>query len=494
MLGLDIGTTGARAVAVDESGRLRASASAQFELSMPRPGWAEQDPGLWWQASRQVLGEVAAACEGEVVGLGLGGQMHGSVFLDSSGEVIRPALLWNDQRTLRQCEEITEAIGAARLLEVAGNPALTGFQAPKILWLREEEPEAYARVRHVLLPKDYVRYLLAGELATDVSDASGTLLLDVRRRDWSGELLAALGLPAEWFPEVFESTNEAGRVGSSVARELGLPAELPVAAGAGDNAAAAVGIGVIREGIASSSIGTSGVLFAHCDAFTPDPLGRIHAFGHAVPSAYHVMGVTLAAGASLAWWRSVLADGSSYDDLAKLAAEVPPGSEGLVFLPYLFGERSPHLDPQARGAFVGLSARHTKGHLTRAVMEGVVFSLRQSLDIVRELGVPIEEIRAIGGGAKSPVWLQLQADIYGVPVKKMTVDEGPAYGAALLAGVAAGVFTDVADACRSVKVSHVVEPNPQVVQVYEDVYAAYRELYGPLKPWMHQMVKLSSEA
>jgi xylulokinase len=461
---------------------------------MPRPGWAEQDPALWWEASRQVLREVAEACGGEVAALGLGGQMHGSVFLDGSGEVIRPALLWNDQRTQRQCDEITEAIGAARLLEVAGNPALTGFQAPKILWLREEEPEAYARVRHVLLPKDYVRYLLTGELATDVSDASGTLLLDVRRRDWSSELLGALELPREWFPQVFESTNQAGRVSRPVAEELGLPVELPLAAGGGDNAAAAVGIGVIREGIASSSIGTSGVLFAHCDTFTPDPLGRIHAFGHAVPSAYHVMGVTLAAGASLGWWRGLLADGSSYDDLAKLAAEVQPGSEGLVFLPYLFGERSPHLDPQARGAFVGLNARHTKAHLTRAVMEGVVFSLRQCLDIVRGLGVPIEEIRAIGGGAKSPLWLQLQSDIYGVPVKKMTVDEGPAYGAALLAGVAAGVFADVADACRSVGVSRVVEPDPPLARVYEDAYAAYRDLYGPLKSSMHRLARLSSDA
>jgi xylulokinase len=461
---------------------------------MPKPGWAEQDPALWWQASRQVLREVAQACGGEVAALGLAGQMHGSVFLDAAGGVIRPALLWNDQRTLRQCEEITEAIGAARLLEVAGNPALTGFQAPKILWLREEEPEAYARVRHVLLPKDYVRYLLTGELATDVSDASGTLLLDVRRRDWSTDLLRALELPPAWFPEVFESTNEAGRVGRSVAEDLGLPVDLPVAAGGGDNAAAAVGIGVIREGIASSSIGTSGVLFAHCDAFTPDPRGRIHAFGHAVPSAYHVMGVTLAAGASLGWWRGLLADASSYDDLANMAAQIQPGSEGLVFLPYLFGERSPHLDPRARGGFVGLSARHTRAHLTRAVMEGVVFSLRQSLDIVRELGVPAEEIRAIGGGARSPLWLQLQADIYAVPVKRMMVDEGPAYGAALLAGVAAGVFTDVAAASGSVEVGRVVEPDPQRVRIYEEVYATYRELYPALKPSMHRLVQLTSEA
>jgi xylulokinase len=460
---------------------------------MPRPGWTEQDPALWWQAGRRVLAEVAAACHEEVTGLGLTGQMHGSVFLDEAGDVIRPALLWNDQRTDAQCAEITRLVGASRLLEIAGNPALTGFQAPKILWLREEEPELYARLRHVLLPKDYVRYLITGELRTDVSDASGTLLLDVRSRGWSAELLELLQVPVEWLPEVQESPEVSGRLRPEVARELGLPAALPVAAGAGDNAAAAVGIGVVQAGLASSSIGTSGVLFAHTDEFTPDPSGRIHAFGHAVPGTYHVMGVTLAAGASLSWWRSVLGEGSSYDELAALAATAPPGSEGLLFLPYLFGERSPHLDPHARGLFLGLSARHTRAHLTRSVMEGVVFSLRQSLDIVRELGVPVTQIRATGGGAKNPVWLQLQADIYGVPVTKMTVDEGPAYGAALLAGVAAGTFGDVAEACGSVEVSGTFEPKPEHAKAYEQAYEVYRDLYPMLSPSMHRLASLAEQ-
>jgi xylulokinase len=336
--------------------------------------------------------------------------------------------------------------------------------------------------------------LLTGQLVTDVSDASGTLLLDVRRRRWSSELLELLQLPGEWFPEIRESPEEGGRLLPEVAADLRLPAGLPVAAGAGDNAAAAVGIGVVGSGLASSSIGTSGVLFVHTDEFTPDPSGRIHAFGHAVPRGYHLMGVTLAAGASLGWWRRVLGEGTSYDDLAALAGTAPAGAEGLVFLPYLFGERSPHLDPSARGAFVGVTARHTRAHLTRAVMEGVVFSLRQSLDIVRQLQVPIEEIRAIGGGARNPLWVQLQADIYGVPVMKMAIDEGPAYGAALLAGVAAGVFRDVAQASGSVEVSGMFEPKPQQTEIYEQAYSVYRDLYPTLKPSMHRLSTLARES
>lgn len=494
LLGLDVGTSGARAVAVDDSGRLLASASAGYELSLPRPGWTEQDPELWWQAGRKVLTEVTRDCRGEPAGLGLTGQMHGSVFLEGSGEVIRPALLWNDQRTEAQCAEIRAAVGTSRLLDIAGNPALTGFQAPKILWLREAEPEAYARVRHVLLPKDYMRYRLAGEMKTDVSDASGTLLLDVRRRRWSEELVDLLQVPLEWLPEVHESPEEAGRLLPEVARELGLPAGLPVAAGAGDNAAAAVGIGVVRGGLASSSIGTSGVLFAHTDRFTPDLRGRIHAFGHAVPAAYHVMGVTLAAGASLSWWRSVLGGEPGYDELAGLAGTVAPGAEGLVFLPHLFGERSPHLDPRASGMFLGLTARHTRAHLTRAVMEGVVFSLRQCLDIVRELGVPVTEIRAIGGGARNPLWVQMQADVYGIPVTRMAIDEGPAYGAALLAGVAAGVFGDVYEACGSVEVGGTAQPEPEAAAAYEQTYLVYRELYSALKPAMHRLAALAGRS
>ncbi len=382
-VGLDVGTGGARAVAVDEAGGVVAEASSSYPLSTPRPGWTEQDPGDWWRAAKEALGRVAAEAGGEILGIGLTGQMHGSVFLDASDEVIRPALLWNDQRTQRQCEEITARLGRKRLLEIAGNPALTGFQAPKILWLRDEEPESYRRVASILLPKDYIRLRLTGERATDASDAAGTLLLDVGRRQWSEEILSALEIPREWLPRVCEGPEVAGALRREVAAEIGLPEGTPVAAGGGDNAAAAVGVGITREGLVSSSVGTSGVLFAHTDAFSPDPSGRVHAFCHAIPGAYHLMGVTLSAGGSLAWWRSVL--GKDYEALVGEASRVPPGAEGLLFMPYLTGERTPHLDPKARGGFIGLTARHTAAHMSRAVMEGVVFSLKESLEILLSL-------------------------------------------------------------------------------------------------------------
>jgi xylulokinase len=489
-LGLDVGTGGARAVAVDESGEVVAEASSEYPLTSPRPGWAEQDPEDWWEGAKEALGEVAAGVEGEVVGLGLTGQMHGSVFLDDSGAVIRPALLWNDQRTYRQCEEITASVGAERLMELAGNPALTGFQAPKILWLRDEEPDSYSRVSSVLLPKDYVRLRLTGGYATDASDAAGTLLLDIRERHWSGEILDALGIPREWMPAVYEGPESAGALRESVAAELGLPPGLPVAAGGGDNAAAAVGVGVVERGLLSSSVGTSGVLFAASGGFTPDPSGRLHAFCHAVPEAYHLMGVTLSAGGSLSWWRH--ATGQGYDVLAEAAGEVPPGAEGLVFLPYLSGERTPHLDPRARGAFVGLTARHGIPHMTRAVMEGVVFSLRDSLEIMRGLGVSVEGVRATGGGARSQLWRELQADIYGVPIHRTTADEGPAYGAALLSGVAAGMYGDVEEACSTVRLrDEVTGPDPERTRVYEEHYAVYRSLYPVTSEAMHRLADLA---
>jgi xylulokinase len=491
LIGVDVGTTGVRAVAVGEGGELLASETESYPLSMPRPRWTEQDPGQWWEGTRKVLGRVAAKV-GDVAGLGLTGQMHGSVFLDREDRVIRPALLWNDQRTDAQCEEITRRVGAARLLEIAGNPALTGFQAPKILWLRDEEPDNFDRLARVLLPKDYIRLRLTGELGTDVSDASGTLLLDVRRRTWSPELLEALHLSSDLLPPVFEGSEITGTVSDGVADELGLPRGLPVAAGGGDNAAAAVGIGVVEKGLASSSIGTSGVLFAHTAEFTPDQSGRIHAFGHAVTGAYHVMGVTLAAGASLAWWRDVAAAGADFSALADSAAKAPVGAEGLLFLPYLSGERSPHLDPHARGAFVGLTARHDRAHLTRAVMEGVVFSLRDCFEIVRDLGVPVDQMRAIGGGARHPLWLQLQADIYGVPVTKVAVDEGPAYGAALLAGIGSGRLGGFADAAQLVRTLGVIEPDEQRKQRYDELFVLYRELYRPLSPHMRRLSEIST--
>ena len=494
LLGLDVGTGGARAVAVDESGEVVAEASSEYALHSPHPGWTEHDPEDWWGGAKEALGKVAAEVReagDEVVGLGLTGQMHGSVFLDASGEVIRRALLWNDQRTEAQCREITDAVGEERLIQITGNPALTGFQAPKVLWLRDEEPENYSRVARVLLPKDYIRLRLTGEYATDASDAAGTLLLDAKERDWSAEILAALEIPAEWMPAVFEGPERTGELGRSVAGELGLPPGVPVSAGGGDNAAAAVGVGVIDAGLLSSSIGTSGVLFAPADEFAPDPSGRIHAFCHAVPGEYHLMGVTLSAGGSLRWWRETL--GKGYDELVEAASEIEPGAEGLIFLPYLSGERTPHLDPRARGSFFGLTARHGVAHMTRAVMEGVVLSLRDSLEIMRRLDLSVRQIRATGGGARSALWRELQADVYGVPIHRTTADEGPAYGAALLAGVAAGVYSDVEAACSTVRLrGEVTEPDLERSRIYDELYEVYRSLYPATKEAMHRLAELAA--
>ncbi len=485
LIGVDVGTSGTRALAVTADGELVAEANRPHDLLTPRPGWTEQDPAQWWDAAKAALAEVAGQAD-DIAGLGLTGQMHGSVFLDAAGEVIRPALLWNDQRTAAECDEITERVGAARLLEIAGNPALTGFQASKIRWLANHEPESHARVASVLLPKDYVRLMLTGERATDASDASGTLLLDVRARDYSPEILDALEIPREWLPDVYEGPQVTGVLRDDVATELGLPAGLPVAAGGGDNAAAAVGVGVVREGAVSTSIGTSGVLFAHRDAFAPDPSGRVHAFCHAVPEAFHLMAVALSSGGSLSWWRDQV--GGDFDTLVGEADAVEPGAEGLLFLPYLSGERTPHLDPQARGAFVGLTLRHGRGHMTRAVMEGVAFSMRDGLEIMRDLGTPDDDLRAVGGGARSPLWMRLQADVYGRPIRRTVIDEGPAYGAALLAGVAAGVFADVGEASQRVRLrDEVTAPDDERARRYDELYGIYTELYPALRCAMHAL-------
>jgi xylulokinase len=517
LLGLDIGTTGAKALVCDQNGRMLASATAEYPLYTPFPLWSEQDPADWWRGARQALREavrLSGVDAAQVAGLGLTGQMHGAVFLDERGQVIRPALLWNDQRTAAECQEITTRVGAARLIAIAGNPALTGFQAPKILWLRNHEPQHYARVAQVLLPKDYIRLQLTGVSASDASDAAGTLLLDLRSRDWSDELLSTLEIPRAWLPRVFEGPQVTGGLLPEVAAELGLPAGLPVVAGGGDNAAAAVGTGIVRAGIVSSSIGTSGVIFAHADTIALDPQGRLHTFCHAVPGMYHLMAVTLAAGGSFRWLRdtlrveikdwSVETQGQhhpqaptstlqlSYEQMTALAASVPPGAEGLLFLPYLTGERTPHLDPLARGAFVGLTARHTLAHLVRAVMEGVVFSMRDGLEIMRGLGLAIDQIRATGGGARSPLWRQMQADIYGAEVATLMAEEGPAYGAALLAGVGSGLFADVQDAVgRCVAVSGTTQPDPAAQARYEELYAVYRGLYPALRASMHQLAALA---
>jgi xylulokinase len=489
-VGVDVGTTGARAVVVDERGGVVAVRSAAYPLLTPQPRWTEQEPTAWWRAVREVLAATAQSGE-EIVGIGLAGQMHGSVFLDRSGEVIRPALLWNDQRTEAQCELITERVGRDRLVEITGNPALTGFQAPKVLWLRDEEPANFERVAHVLLPKDYVRHRLSHELATDASDAAGTLFMDLRSRTWSREVLDTLDVPVDWLPPVFESPEPTGVLTSAAATELGLPVGTPIAAGGGDNAAAAIGTGVTAEGLMSSSIGTSGVLFAHAEQPTIDPSGRVHAFAHSVPKEYCLLAVTLSAGGSLRWWRDIT--GRSYDELVAEAMTVPAGSEGLVFLPYLTGERTPHLDPSATGAFVGLTARHSRAHMTRALMEGVLFSLRDGLEIMRDLGVRPTQIRAIGGGASSPLWLQLQADVYGANVSRLAIEEGAAYGAALLGHVAAGTYADVDEATSVVRtLDEVTEPDPDAAAAYDDSYDVYRGLYGTLRDDMHRLGSLSA--
>ena len=501
-IGLDIGTSAAKALLCDQVGRIVAIAQQEYPLLTPRPMWSEQNPADWWQGSikaiQQLLGEAAVA-PAQVGGIGLTGQMHGSVFLDKDERVIRPALLWNDQRTAHECEQITALVGYERLIEITGNPALTGFQAPKILWLRNHEPENYERLAKVLLPKDYIRLMMTGVSATDCSDAAGTLLLDLQKRDWSDELLQLLGLPRDWFPTVYEGSHITGRLRPVVAKSLGLPAGIPVVAGGGDNAAAAVGTGIVRSGLVSSSIGTSGVVFAHSEDIRLDPKGRLHTFCHAVPGKNHLMAVTLSAGNSFRWIRDLFRTAGSnlsgceevafgYESMTAQAAQVSPGAEGLIFLPYLTGERTPHLDPFATGAFVGLTARHTAAHLVRAVMEGVTFSLRDGMEIMHAIQVPIDQVRAIGGGGKSPLWCQLQADIFGCEVVNLAVEEGPAYGAALLAMAAdqdaEGVIC-VSEAC--VKTTNTYHPQTASQEKYNQLYAIYRELYPALRGSMHKL-------
>jgi xylulokinase len=467
-IGLDVGTTAVKALAIDEGGAVVARAEAGYRLSTPRPGWAEQDPEDWWRATEQAL---AALDVSEVAGIGLSGQMHGLVALDSYDAVIRPAILWNDGRTAAECEEIEQRVGREQLIALTGNRALTGFTAPKLLWLRNHEPESYARIARVLLPKDYVRLRLCGEHAIDVADASGTLLLDVARRRWSEEVLGALELDRGWLPRLLESPEVSGAT----------PSGVPVAAGAGDQAAGALGVGVDRPGPLSVVLGTSGVVFAALPEFSADADARVHAFCHAVPGAWHAMGVMLSAAGSLQWLRDAAAPETGFAALIEEAAGWEPGAEGLTFLPYLAGERTPHADPDARGSFTGLSLRHDRGALVRAVLEGVAYGLRDSLDLLRELGVAPERARVSGGGARSGLWLRIVASVLELPLERPAVEEGAAYGAALLGGVAGGVFADVEEAVGAcVRVREPVEPVAEWVEPYRELVARYRSLYpGP---------------
>jgi len=469
LIGLDVGTTGVKALAVSPDGEVLARAERGYDLSSPRPGWSEQDPEDWWRAAQDALGALRVP---EIAGIGLSGQMHGLVVLDAADRLLRPAILWNDQRTAAECAEIEARIGLERLLALTGNRALTGFTAPKLLWLARHEPEVYARIAHVLLPKDYVRFRLTDERATDVADASGTLLLDVPHRRWSEEVLTALDLPAEWMPRVLESPEVSGKTQDGV----------PVAAGAGDQAAGALGVGVDRPGPVSVVLGTSGVVFAALPSFEADELGRVHAFCHAVPGGWHAMGVMLSAAGSLRWLRDVAAPGGDYGALVAEAERWEPGVEGLTFLPYLSGERTPHADPNARGAFIGLSQRHDRGALVRAVLEGVAFGLRDSLELLARIGVQAEVGRVSGGGSRSSLWLRIVASVLGLPLERTAVEEGAAYGAALLGGVAAGTFADVHEAVGAcVKPTETVEPDPEWVEVYESQYESFRALYPALR-------------
>ncbi|RDI75493.1 XylB: xylulokinase [Gaiella occulta] len=475
-VGLDVGTTGAKAIAIDPDGGVVARAERGYPLSTPRPGWSEQDPEHWWRAAQAALADVSAGRE--VAGIGLSGQMHGLVTLDGAGRVLRPAILWNDQRTGAECAEIEERVGLDRLIALTGNRALTGFTAPKLLWLRRHEPDVYARIARVLLPKDYVRLRLTGEWASDVADASGTLLLDVARRTWSAEVLEALELPGAWLPPAFESAEVAG---ATIACD-NVSQGIPVAAGSGDCAAAALGVGIDHAGPLSVVLGTSGVVFAALPSFHAEPQARVHAFCHAVPGAWHAMGVMLSAAGSLQWFHDRLAVDVPFERLVAEADAWAPGAEGLLFQPYLAGERTPHADPRARAAFVGLGVRHDRGAMVRAVLEGVAFGLRDSLELLRGLGVEAEAARVSGGGARSPTWLRIVASVLGLPLETTAAEEGSAYGAALLGGVAGGVFADVHDAvARCVRVRETVEPDTTWAEAYEEIHGRYRALYPALK-------------
>jgi xylulokinase len=495
-LGIDIGTSGTKTLAINAAGEILADAMETYPLYHPKPLWSEQDPEDWWQATIRSVRRVMKAARlkpADVRAIGLSGQMHGSVFLDRRSKVIRRAILWNDQRTAAECREIEELAGGRReLIKLVANPALTGFTAPKILWLRNHEPRNFEKTAKILLPKDEIRRRLTGEFATEVSDASGMLLLDVARRAWSGELLSRLGLDAGLLARCYESEEVTGGLTREAAETLGLSTDCLVVGGAGDCAAGAVGNGIVSRGVLSTSLGTSGVVFVHSDDVKIDPEGRVHTFCHAVRGKWHMMGVHLSAGGSLQWFRNALcqADVAAakkkklevYNLLTDEAAQAPAGSDGLFFLPYLSGERTPHADPDARGCFVGLTLSHSRGHLVRAILEGVTYSMRESLAIFKGLDVPIRQIRASGGGARSPLWRQIQADVFDRKVVTINNEEGAAYGVALLAAVGAGAFSNVVEACSAtIRVVEQTAPRRAATRYYNRAFPVYQQLYRSLK-------------
>ena len=491
VLGIDLGTSGTKTVLFDQTGHAVASATVEYPLYQPHNGWAEQDPADWWNAAAATIRTVlqkSAIAPADVVSLGISGQMHGLVMLDENGNVLRRSIIWCDQRTQQECEEITEKVGYERLIRITANPALTGFTLSKVLWVRKHEPELYAKCRHILLPKDYVRYMLTGDFATEVSDASGMQMLDVPNRCWSDELLAILDIDKAMLAKVYESCEVTGHISARAAELTGLTEATLVVGGAGDNAAAAVGTGVVEDGRAFTTIGTSGVVFAHTDKLSIDPKGRVHTFCCAVPGAWHVMGVTQGAGLSLKWFRDQFCAAEKetaasmgidpYDLMNKEAAQSPIGSNKLLYAPYLMGERTPHLDPDCRGMFFGLSAMHQRRDLLRAVMEGVSYSLKDCLGVLSEMGVAPEQMLACGGGGKSPLWRQMLADVFDCPVATTVNTEGPALGVAILAGVGAGLYASVPEACRAmIHLNPAQNPIPENVPEYAKFYAVYTQLY-----------------
>jgi len=486
-LGIDVSTTGAKALLIDEKGRVAASATTALSLQTPKPLWSEQDPHEWWTGTaasiRKALAAAGAGGE-DVASVGLTGQMHGLVLLDGRGDVLRPAILWNDQRTGAECAEIERCVGRAQLIREVGNVALTGFTAPKILWVRNHEPEVYAKAKLVLLPKDYVRLRLTGEPAMDKADGSGTILFELKARAWSRLVLDKLGIPAEWLPPTHEGPEVTGKVTPAAAAQTGLAPGTPVMAGGGDQSAGAVGAGAVRPGVVSLTLGTSGVVFATTDAPLVEPEGRLHAFCHAVPGRWHFMGVTLSAAGSLQWYHDTLTPGESFDEIVGEAEEAPAGSEGLLFMPYLSGERTPYPDPLARGSFVGLTVRHRRAHLTRAVLEGVAFSMKDCFGLLQGAGLgAVDEVRIAGGGAKGRLWRRIVASALGLPMVTVNSTEGAAYGAALLGAVGCGAWPSVEAACdATIAVTGRDEPVAEWSTAYEALYPRYREVYGALKP------------